>query len=135
MIDSKDLKYGFSSLLGGETIIRRQKRNAKHQKKIQFLSIIKKYDEALLKSIMLQSQFNIDLSSYEDPFYSIIDEILLLSYGEDIYQLIAFYFYERLHPDTGEEQFLTGGNGEEIYIRTPDDLYSIIQKLYPGTFD
>lgn len=134
MIDKQDIQYGFSSLLGGETIVRRQKRNAKNQKKIQFISIIKKYDEALLKSIMLQSQFNIDLSSYEEPFYSIIDEILLLSYGPDIYQLIAFFFYERLD-ESGNEQFLTNDNGDEIYIRTPDDLYNVIQKLYPGTFD
>jgi len=76
-MDPQDLKYSFTSLLGGETIVRRQKRNAKNQRKIQFMSIIKKYDEALLKSIMLQSQFNIDLSSYEDPFYSIIDEIII----------------------------------------------------------
>ncbi len=134
MIDKQDIQYGFNSLLGGETIIRRQKRNAKNQKKIQFISIIKKYDEALLKSIMLQSQFNIDLSTYEDPFYSIIDEMILLAYGENIYQLIAFYFYERLGDD-GQEQFLTNDNGDEIYIRTPDDLYDVITKLYPGTFD
>jgi len=134
MIDKQDIQYGFTSLLGGETIVRRQKRNAKNQKKIQFISIIKKYDAALLKSIMLQSQFNIDLSTYEDPFYSIIDEILILSYGENIYQLIAFYFYERLD-EAGNENYLTNEIGEEIFIRTPEDLYNIIQKLYPGTFD
>lgn len=134
MIDKQDIQYGFTSLLGGETIVRRQKRNAKNQKKIQFISIIKKYDEALLKSIMLQSQFNIDLSSYEDPFYSIIDEILLLAYGDNIYQLIAFFFYERIGED-GTENFLTNDNGDEIYIRTPEQLYEVIEKLYPGTFD
>lgn len=133
MINSKDIQYSFTSLLGGETIVRRQKRNAKNQKKTQFISIIKKYDEALLKSIMLQSQFQIDLSSYEDPFYSIIDEILILSYGPDIYQLIAFFFYERLNED-GTENFLTNDNGDELYIRTPEQLYEVIEKLYPGTF-
>lgn len=134
MIDNKDLQYSFSSLLGAETIIRRQKRNEKLQKKNQFISIIKKYDEALTKSMMIEAQFQIDMSKYEDIFYSIIDEIFILSYGDNIYQLIAFFFYERRDPITGEEQYIVGENGEEIFIRTPEDLFNTIERIYPGTF-
>lgn len=133
-MDTKDLQYSFSSLLGAETIIRRQKRNEKIQKKNQFISIIKKYDEALMKSIVLQSEFMIDLSTYEDVYFSIIDEVLILKFGEDIYQLISFYFYGRKDIETGEDNYIEDELGNEIYIRTPEDLYHTIEKLYPNTF-
>lgn len=134
-MDKKDLETGFKSMVQSDIIIRRQKRTDKNKKKTLFLSIIKKYDEALTKSVMLQSQFRIDLSDYEEVFYNVIDDILLLAWGESIFQLIGFYFYERLNNDTGEEQFIVGQDLQPIYVRTPEDLWEVINKLHPGTFD
>lgn len=127
-----DLKQGFDAMLGVGTIIRRKQKNIQNQRKNAFINIIKKYDESLTKSVMLASQFRIDLSDYEDPYYEIIDSLFQLSYGPDIYTLIEFYFYKRIGED-GVENFLEDENGKEIYIRTPDDLYEIINRLYPGT--
>ena len=127
-----DLKQGFDAMLGVGIIIRRKQKNIQNQRKNAFINIIKKYDESLTKSVMLASQFRIDLSDYEDPYYEIIDSLFQLSYGPDIYTLIEFYFYKRIGED-GVENFLEDENGKEIYIRTPDDLYEIINRLYPGT--
>jgi len=134
-IDSKDLQYAFTNMLGAEAIVRRKRRNEKNAKKDLFLSIIKKYDSALIRSMSLQSQYQLDLSKYEDPYFNIIDELILLSWGEDVYSLIAFYLYERINVDNGMENFLVGPNLEEIYIKTPEDLYNTIQKLFPETFN
>lgn len=130
-MNKDDLKFGFDKMLGANTVIQRKKKNLAHQKKEAFISIIKKYDDALLKGLMLHSQFNIDLSEFEEPFYNIIDEIILLSWGPDVYSLIEFYFYKRVGED-GIENFIEDENGNEIYIRTPEDLYLLIERLYPG---
>lgn len=133
-MDVKDLKIGFDQLLSADTIIRRQKRTEKNKDKSLFLSIIKKYEDQLLKSTILEAQFSLDLSKYEDPFFSIIDDVMLLSWGEGVYQLIAFYLYERVNIDDGSENFIVGEDNSEIFIRTPEQLYQTICKLYPGTF-
>jgi hypothetical protein len=127
----EDLKRGFDKMLGANTVIRRKKKNIQNQKKEAFISIINKYDEALTKSVMLQSSYKIDLTDYEDPYYNIIDELILLSWGPDIYSLIEFYFYGRIGDD-GIENFIEDEEGNEIYIRTPTELYILIEKLYPG---
>ena len=132
MTDKKDLTYAFSNLLGTETIIRRQRKTQINQKKQLFLSIIQKYDDALMKSVMLDNDFQIDLSKYEDPFYNLIDEMFLLSWGDDIYKLIAFYFYGRRDEEMGEEIPIETEDGSEIYLRSPEDLYNLINKLYPN---
>lgn len=128
----KDLQTAFASMLGVETIIRRKNKTEKNKKKSLFLSIINKYDVALTKSVMLESEFRIDLSNYEDIFYNIIDEMIILAWGEDVFRLVAFYFYERLDAETGQENFIVGPNMEQIFIKTPEDLYTTIEKLYPG---
>lgn len=127
-----DLKQGFDTMLGVGTIIRRKQKNIQNQRKNAFISIIRKYDTAIVNSMMLASTFKIDLSDYEDPLYNIIDEVMLLSWGPDIFKLIGFYFYDRICDD-GIDNFLEGENGEEIYIKSPEELYELINKLYPGT--
>jgi hypothetical protein len=130
-LDRKDLKIGFDKMLGIDTQIKRKQKSLQSQKKNAFISIIQKYDEALTRSVMLHSNFNIDLTDYEDPYYSIIDDIILLSWGPDIYSLIEFYFYRRIGED-GIENFIEDEDGNKIYIRTSEDLYLLIEKLYPG---
>ncbi len=132
-MDSKDLQKGIKIMLGADSIIRRKNRSEKNKKKTLFINLIKKYDDALVRSMMMDNQFRLDLSSYEETFYQMIDDLILLTYGEDIYQLIAFYFFERINDD-GTENFIVGPNMEQIFIKTPNDLYDTIQKLYPGTF-
>lgn len=130
-LDKDTLKFGFDKMLSANTIIQRKKKNLANQKKEAFISIIRKYDEAITRTMVLQSQFRIDLGDYEDMYYNIIDEMFLLSWGPDVYSLIEFYFYKRIGDD-GIENFIVDEEGNECYIRTPEDLYSLIEKLYPG---
>lgn len=130
-LDKDTLKFGFDKMLSANTIIQRKKKNLANQKKEAFISIIRKYDEAITRTMILQSQFRIDLGDYEDIYYNIIDKIFLLSWGPDVYNLIEFYFYKRIGDD-GIENFIIDEEGNEYYIRTPEDLYSLIEKLYPG---
>jgi hypothetical protein len=130
-LKKEDLKIGFDKMLGANTQIIRKQKSLENQKKEAFISIINKYDQALTRSVILHSDFKIDLSDYEDPYYNIIDELILLSWGPDIYSLIEFFFYKRIGED-GIENFIEDENGNEIYIRNPEDLYLLINKLYPG---
>jgi hypothetical protein len=130
-LNKEDLKFGFDKMLGANTIIKRKIKSIQNQKKDAFISIINKYDEALTRSVTLNSLYKIDLTDYEDPYYNIIDDLILLSWGPDIYSLIEFYFYKRIGED-GEENFIEDENGKQIYVRTPEDLYILIERLYPG---
>lgn len=132
-MNPSNLKAGFDKMLQADTIIRRQNLTLKNKKKTYFCSIVRKYEELLGKSMIIQSQFGLDMSSYENPFFNLIDDIFLFSWGDDVYQLIQFYLYEKIDLQTGDEQFLTGPGGEEIYLRTPEDLFMFIEKNFPET--
>lgn len=130
----EDLKKGFDHMLKSDTIVRRKKLTLKNQKKTQFISIINRYDQSLEKSLRMETEFGINMSKYEDPFYVMFDDLFLLSFGENVFQLIAFYFYERINDDLSQN-YIIGTEGEEVFIRNPEDLWNIINKLYPETFN
>ena len=89
-----NLEEGFEKLFNSPVIIKKQRRNKALKQKSLFTSLINQYENSLLKSSKLQEDFAIDLFEYEEPFYSIMDKLMLLMWGGNVYELITFYLYE-----------------------------------------
>ena len=130
----KNLEEGFNKLFNSSIILRKQKINKGNKKKQLFLSIIKEYEITLQKSLELSNQFKIDLYEYEEDYFNIIDKLMLLMWGESAYDVINYYLYDRFSLDGSlnilfEEQ--EGGPDKEIFLKTPEDLYNYLIKIYP----
>lgn len=123
---------GFEKLLNSPVIIKKQRKNKALKQKALFISLINQYENSLLKSSKLQDEFAIDLFEYEEPFYSIMDKLMLLMWGGNIYELVTFYLYERVNLD-GTPNYLIEtnpeGEEEEIYLTTPEELYQYLIKI------
>jgi hypothetical protein len=80
----------------------------------------------------LQAEFAIDLFEYEEPFYSIIDKLMLLVWGANVYELVTFYLYERISLD-GTPNYLVEtddeGKEKEIYLNTAEELYNYLMQI------
>jgi hypothetical protein len=127
-----NLEEGFEKLFNSSVIIKKQRRNKALKKKALFISLIDQYEKSVNKSQKLQLEFAIDLFEYEEPFYSIIDKLMLLMWGTDVYELVTFYLYERINLD-GSPNYLieTDENGEEkeVYLNTAEDLYNYLIQI------
>ena len=121
-------------LLNSPVLIRKQRRNKAFKKKILFISLIEQYEKALNKSARLQSEFGLDLFDYEEPFYGVIDKLMLLTWGMNVYELVTFYLYERLNLD-GTINYLIetkeDGTEVEVFLKTPEDLYNYLSQIIP----
>jgi hypothetical protein len=124
----------FKQLLNSPILIKNQRRNKAFKKKILFISLIDQYEKALNKSSRLQSEFGLDLFEYEESFYGVIDKLMLLMWGTNVYELITFYLYERLNLD-GTINYLIetkeDGTEIEIFLKTPEDLYNYLSQVMP----
>jgi len=124
----------FKQLLNSPILIKKQRRNKAFKKKILFISLIDQYETALNKSVRLQSEFGLDLFDYEEPFYGVIDKLMLLMWGTNVYELITFYLYERFNLD-GTLNYLVetkeDGSEVEIFLKTPEDLYNYLSQISP----
>ena len=128
------LHEAFEKLLNSPVLIRKQRRNKAFKKKILFISLIEQYEKALNKSARLQSEFGLDLFEYEEPFYGVIDKLMLLTWGMNVYELVTFYLYERLNLD-GTINYLVetkeDGTEIEVFLKTPEDLYNYLSQIIP----
>jgi hypothetical protein len=128
------LHEAFEKLLNSPVLIRKQRRNKAFKKKILFISLIEQYEKALNKSARLQSEFGLDLFEYEEPFYGVIDKLMLLTWGMNVYELVTFYLYERTNLD-GTINYLVetkeDGTEIEVFLKTPEDLYNYLSQIIP----
>ena len=128
------LQEAFEQLLNSPVLIKKQRRNKAFKKKILFISLIEQYEKALNKSARLQSEFGLDLFEYEEPFYGVIDKLMLLTWGMNVYELVTFYLYERLNLD-GTLNYLVetkeDGSEIEVFLKTPEDLYNYLSQIIP----
>ena len=76
----------------------------------------------------IQTDLNIDLTSYDETFYEAIDNLFLLHFGKEASELIYFYLYERIDPD-GTVNELEDVNGNPLILNSPMDLWNVIHML------
>ena len=129
------LKQSLDQLLQADTSIKRKNKKAFDQKRDLFIHLINQFEYAISKSYLLEKDFAIDLSKYEENFYQVIDSLVLLSFGKDIYELLSFYFYERWNPDGTQNGIIIEETDEEIMIENADELWAIIVRIKPNIFD
>ena len=129
--DNKNIKKAFDKTFNANTKLKRRRRNIAFKKKELFISTITAYEDQLRKQTELIVNHNIDLSKYEEPYFDIIDKTLRLSFGEKIYELIAFYLYDRIGNDGLINPLVLDMDVPPIFLETPEHLYYLIIKLYP----
>lgn len=129
------LKQSLDQLLQADTSIKRKNKKSYDQKRDLFINVINQFEAAITKSYLLEKDFKIDMSKYEENFYQIIDSLILLSFGKDVYELLSFYFYERYNPDGSENGLIIEETGEEVFIKDALELWDLIIKVQPNIFD
>jgi hypothetical protein len=130
-----NLEAGFNKLFNSPVIIRKKKRDQALKKKALFVSLITQYEISLNKSAKLQTEFAIDLFDYEGSYFEIIDKLMLLMWGGDIYEVITYYLYERFNLDGSINGIIeTNEDGEEIevFLKTPEELYNYLIQVNPN---
>tara|TARA_Y100000385_G_scaffold280835_1_gene332623 strand:+ start:1547 stop:1774 length:228 start_codon:yes stop_codon:yes gene_type:complete len=74
------------------------------------------------------------MSKYEESFYQIVDSVILLAWGQEVYEVIYWYLYDRKTPD-GEETYLIDPITEDhIYIKNSEELYELLLTTNPKIF-
>ena len=129
------LKQSLDQLLQADTSIKRKNKKSFDQKRDLFINVINQFEAAITKSYLLEKDYKIDMSKYEENFYQIIDSLILLSFGKDVYELLSFYFYERYNPDGSENGLIIEETGEEIFVKDAMELWDLIIKVNPKIFD
>ena len=126
--DYNIVKHAIDELLRVNISFKRKKKNTLEKKKELFFTIINGIQALDARSSLANADLRIDMSSYDEAFFQVIDSLILFHFGKDNYEIIMFYLYERINPD-GSINILVDDNGDEVSLETLDDLWVLINKV------
>ena len=130
-----NLKQSLDQLLQADTSIKRKNKKVYDQKKELFINLINQFETSITRSYLMEKDFKVDLSKYEENFYQVIDSLILLAFGKQIYEILSFYFYDRYNPDGTQNSIIIQETDEEIELDNVEDLWNIVVSINPDIFD
>jgi len=128
MDDFNSIKKAVDSLLKINSTVKRKKKAHIEKQKDLFINIINALQASQVRSNILYNDLKLDYANYDELFYQIIDSLILLHFGNEGYELISFYLYEKFTPD-GEMLEMYNDDEEIIPTETPEDIWAILMTL------
>jgi hypothetical protein len=131
MEEYKNIQDAVNSVLNVQSFVKRKlQRSGVEKKRESFVKIINTIEEAIVRSNIMYTDLEMDMAKYDERFYSVIDYLLLISYGPECYDLISFYLWERID-ENGQALSLVDTQGNEINMQSPYDLWDMMIKINP----
>lgn len=99
--------------------------------KEMFVDLITRLDEAWGDSNKLFAKFKINLLEYEEGYFGLIEDLLLMKYGSWKTEIILWFVYGRID-ENGEIHPLSlnlEGNEEKVIIKTPTQLWDLLNRI------
>lgn len=115
-----------SNLLGGaeiKTTKRRRKKDDVHRDR--FIMMINTYEYVVAREATLNTGLLLNFASYSDQFFTVIETLLLEHYGEEGYNIIDDYIYNRMD----ENGVLIPFGNDDIgiyYLKSSEDLWNFL---------
>lgn len=118
----------------GKNIKIKSKKKVVNEKDI-FVDIINILDSCNKRTEVLENDFMLNISAYEEPFYLIIENLLFTKYGDWQTNIILWWVYDRLddkgnllpihlntHTDKEDKE-------EDVIVKTPEQLWDLLKQI------
>jgi len=122
------IKTSIENIIGTDTTLKRKKKTEEDISKEAFEKIILTMEEIQVRGNILHADMKLDLYSYDEKFYEVIDRLFSLHFGREAAEVIFFYIYERLTPDGSINQLLDQDDNP-IPLENPNDLWVLVNHI------
>ena len=124
----ENIRQSLEDILKADFKVKRKKRTELEIQKELFFKIILNLEKLNMRSNMLTIDLDIDLNKYDEVFYDVIDDLLILRFGKNIAEIIFFYVYDRIDEE-GNIAGLSDADGNSIVLENVHDLWHLIQSI------
>jgi hypothetical protein len=107
-------------------------KSGKSEEKEIFIDTVVLLELCWTRTNVMHEELGIDLWSYEETYYKVIENLIFLKYSESIANLILWYVYDRFDADgklLGLSITLPGKEPKLHMVKTPSDLWNLIEKI------
>jgi len=125
---AKGVQQSIESIIGADTVLKRRKKTEDDINRDTFEKIIITLEQANVRSSIIGGEFKLDFTSYDETFYEIIDNLILMQFGKEASEVIFFYVYERINPD-GTVNELADQDNNVVNLNSPTDLWMLVNHI------
>jgi hypothetical protein len=98
-----------------------------------FIDIINVFDECNQRTEDLEETYMMGISSYDEAFYLMIENLLYIHYGEWKTDIILWWVYDRFGPE-GEIMAIElndhdSNSAESVIVETAEQLWSFLKRI------
>ena len=116
---------------GKNVNIKPKKQKGLSEKEI-FVEIISLLDDCFSRSASLE-QHNLNITSYDEPFYIMIENLLFIKYGEWKTDIILWWVYNRYNEE-GEVSPIklndhVENKEEDVLVETAEQLWEFLKRI------
>jgi hypothetical protein len=98
-----------------------------------FIELIGLLDECWTRSNVIEGQFGLGITNYEEPFYIVAENLIYMHYGEWQGDITLWWLFERLDEDGSLLPINLNDHNkeieEEVFIETAEELWDFIKKI------
>jgi hypothetical protein len=122
------IKQSLQDILNVDFKVKRKKKTELDIQKDLFFKIIISLEKLNMRSNVLTVDLDIDLTKYDETFYDVLDNLLILHFGKNIAEIIFFYVYDRIDQE-GNIASLRDSKGNSIVLENVHDLWALVQSI------
>jgi hypothetical protein len=122
------IKQSLQDILNVDFKVKRKKKTELDIQKDLFFKIIISLEKLNMRSNVLTVDLDIDLTKYDETFYDVLDNLLILHFGKNIAEVIFFYVYDRIDQE-GNIASLRDSKGNSIVLENVHDLWALVQSI------
>lgn len=101
--------------------------------KVIFIQVVESLEKLMNRSILLMSNFGLDLFDFENGYNEVIDNLFLLKFGPIRTELVLWYLYEREVDEDGNSTPLIVETEDkqlvEVIIKDISQLWDFMEKV------
>ena len=100
-----------------------------------FIKLINEIESTIIRSNIAFTDLGLDLGSYEDSFFNIIDSLLVMHFGSQGAEVISQFLWERTSGEEVSGFEIKDSSGNSIILNDAKDLWAYITSINPKLLD
>jgi len=125
MTQRKEIKQVIEQILGSNIIMRDDISTDEDKLKEEFIKVMTLFESVWKRQNDIDIKYGADFSTYDDPFFKVIEGFINFCFDEVAANAIIFYVYARVDEKETVNPFVDP-NGKEYMFNNIDDLWEFL---------
>lgn len=125
MSQDKEIQKVIEQILGSNIVLRYDGGDNEDKLKEEFIKVMTLYEKVWKRQNDLDIEHGIDFTTYDEPFFQVIEGLIRFSFDETAGDAIIFYIYLR-KDDDGNVNSFEDPTGKEHVFNNYDDLWEFL---------